>query len=170
MYRLVRSVRAGRAPACSAPPDLRPTRYTTPRLQSVLVSSQSRLWAVRHFWLLGCCTRLPFIEGHVPISPCGWPGGLAAQVATKRPCGSRVAAFFSGLLPYDTQREHRPSDGCGDTEAGGRTAIACGEWLGRRRALAALSLLGHSSLAMKLLIEQPRHLLQVCATDASCSH
>jgi NADPH2:quinone reductase len=33
VYRLVRSVRAGRAPACSAPPDLRPTRYTTPRLQ-----------------------------------------------------------------------------------------------------------------------------------------
>jgi len=52
--------------ALGLPPPRRPEgqspRPRHPRLQAVLVKSQSRLWMSRYLWLLGCCTRLPIID------------------------------------------------------------------------------------------------------------
>ena len=72
----------------------------------------------------------PFLTSAILDCHAAGLGDLAAQVATKRLNGSRVATFFRCLLRSNTQRVGRPSDGRGDTEAGGRTAMACGEELG----------------------------------------
>ena len=58
-------------------------------------------------------------------SPAGH-GDLADQVAAKRFNGSRLGAFFSGLLRLDNERDRGPSWSWGDLEAGGRTSAAAG--------------------------------------------
>ena len=59
-------------------------------------------------------------------------GDLADQVATKRVSGSRLGPFISGLLRCNIQQDRRPSEGCGDWEAGGRASAAAGRVRARR--------------------------------------
>ena len=82
------------------------------------------------------CAALQSVAGAVhgsPILTCeildcqgAVAGDLAGQVATKRFNGSRLSPCMSGLLRFDNQGDRRPSDGCGDGEAGGRASAAAG--------------------------------------------